>query len=491
MFVRYAQYFLAASLVVATSSAQTFVSAGRSERSKIEVYETTADLKESLQKRPDLEFGQSQTNALAINVDQTKTYQQMDGFGASITDSSAWLIHNKLNSEERKDLMVKLFDPVNGIGLSFLRQPMGASDFALNDYSYDDLPAGQTDPEMKRFSIEHDRTYILPVLQQALAINPQLKIMATPWSPPGWMKSSGSLIEGTLLKSFYPALAKYFAKFIQAYTAAGVPIYAVTMQNEPLYIPKDYPGMGVSADEQLSFVRDHLAPALRESGLNTKVLIFDHNWDLIAFPQQVLADPKAVAVVAGTATHCYGGDVSAQSKLHDQFPTKEIWETECSGGEWQKGNLLEQQAKLIIDVTRDWAKSVVLWNLALDQTNGPHTGGCGTCRGLVTIRNDEAAQSSTMTSPTKLTVDYFALGHISKFVVPGAYRIESDSFEKDNLIDVAFKNPNGSVVLLALNSGDKAQTIEVNWDNKHFDYTLAAGTVATFQWHASPVQPGH
>ncbi|MEY2413657.1 MAG: glucosylceramidase [Acidobacteriaceae bacterium] len=490
MFLRYAQYFLAASLVVATSSAQTAGSAVRSERSKVEVYESTADLKESLQKKPDLEFGQAQVNALAITVDQSKTYQQMDGFGASITDSSAWLIHNKLNSEERKDLMKRLFDPVNGIGLSFLRQPMGASDFALNDYSYDDLPAGQTDPEMKRFSIDHDRAYILPVLQQALAINPQLKIMATPWSPPGWMKSSGSLIQGTLLKSFYPALAKYFAKFIQAYTLAGVPIYAVTMQNEPLYVPTDYPGMRVSADEQLSFVRDHLAPGLRESGLNTKILIFDHNWDLIAFPQQVLVDPKAAAAVAGTATHCYGGDVSAQNKLHDQFPAKEIWETECSGGEWQKGNLLEHQAKLIIEVTRAWAKSVVLWNLALDQANGPHTGGCGTCRGLVTIRNDEAAQSSTMTSPTKLTVDYFALGHISKFVVPGAYRIESNSFEKDSLIDVAFKNLDGSIVLLALNSGDKAQKVEVDWDNEHFDYTLAAGTLVTFQWHGSPVPQG-
>ena len=471
--------------------AQTPVSPSGNKESKIEVYESTSDLKEVLQKKPDLEFGEPRANDLAINVNDSKTYQQMDGFGASITDSSAWLIQNKLNREGRKDLMEKLFDPVNGIGLSFLRQPMGASDFALNDYSYDDLPPRQTDPELKHFSIDHDRSYILPVLQQALAINPQLKVMATPWSSPGWMKSSGALIQGTLLKTFYPVLARYFVKFIEAYTAAGVPIYAVTMQNEPLYVPTDYPGMGVSADEQLSFVRDHLAPALRESGLYTKILIFDHNWDLIAFPQKVLDDPQTASVVAGTATHCYGGDVSAQTKLHDQFSTKEIWETECSGGEWQKGNLLELQAKLIIDVTRNWAKSVVLWNLALDQVNGPHTGGCGTCRGLVTIRNDEAAQSSSMAAPTKLTVDYFALGHISKFVVPGAYRIESNTFEKDNVIDVAFKNPDGSVVLLALNSGDKAQKIEVNWENKHFDYTLAAGTLATLQWHASPVRQSH
>ncbi len=485
MFIKYAVCALEVILVVATSCAQTAVSAAKSERSNVEVYESTSDLKELLQEKPNLEFGESQPKALVINLDDSKTYQQMDGFGASITDSSAWLIHNKLNSQERKDLMKKLFDPINGIGLSFLRQPMGASDFALNDYSYDDLPSGQTDPELKRFSIDHDRSYILPVLQQALAINPQLKVMATPWSSPGWMKTSGSLIQGTLLKKFYPALAQYFVKFIQAYTAAGVPIYAVTMQNEPLYVPKDYPGMGVSADEQLSFVRDHLAPALHDSGLNTKILIFDHNWDLIAFPRQVLDDPKAASVVAGTATHCYGGDVAAQTKLHDRFPTKGIWETECSGGEWQKGNLLEQQAKLIIDVTRNWAKTVVFWNLALDQVNGPHTGGCGTCRGLVAIRNDEAPRSSSMASPTKLTVDYFALGHISKFVVPGAYRIESNSFEKDNLIDVAFKNPDGSVVLLALNGSDKAQKIEVNWTDKHFDYTLAAGTLATFRWQPS------
>ena len=175
--------------------------------------------------------------------------------------------------------------------------------------------------------------------------------------------------------------------------------------------------------------------------------------------------------------------MSAQTKLHDQFPAKQIWETECSGGEWQTGNLLQQQAKLIIEATRNWSKSVVLWNLALDQTNGPHTGGCGTCRGLVTIRNDEAAKASTMASKTKITVDYVALGHISKFVSPGAYRVESNNFDRHNLIDVAFKNTDASFVMLALNSSDRQEEVAVGWAHKQFTYTLAAGALVTFRWN--------
>jgi glucosylceramidase len=198
------------------------------------------------------------------------------------------------------------------------------------------------------------------------------------------MKTSGSMIGGTLLPSSLAPLARYFVRFVQSYEAAGVPIFAVTPQNEPRNIPADYPGMGMTAEEQATFVREHLGPAFRDARLKTKIMVFDHNWDMIDFPDMILSDPRAAEFSAGTATHCYGGGPEAQTRLHDHSPTKDIWLTECSGGEWQKGNLLVAQASLIIETIRNWGKSVVLWNLALDQNHGPHLGGCTDCRAVVT-----------------------------------------------------------------------------------------------------------
>jgi len=445
---------------------------------RIEVYESSEELRESMQEKPALQFGSTRSPALTIAVDDSRKYQQMDGFGASLTDSSAWLLWHKLTAQQRKEALEKLFSRSKGIGLSVLRQPMGASDFAIEDYSYDDVPPGETDPELKKFSIDHDRAYIIPILRDALAINPKLKIIASPWSPPGWMKTSDSMIRGALLPSAYGPLAKYFVKFIQAYEAAGIPIFAVTMQNEPLNIPNDYPGLGMTAGEQIVFLRDHMGPAFHDAGLKTKIMVFDHNWDLIDFPIKVLSDSKAAAAAAGTAIHCYGGSVTAQSELHTRFPDKDIWLTECSGGEWQKGKLLEQQARLIIGATRNWAKSVVLWNLALNQDHKPYLGGCTTCRGVITI-NDSVSPSQVTE-----TVDFTALAHASKFVEPGAFRIDSNTFGEGSLEDVAFRNPDGSVVLLVLNSAGTPTEFNVEWDGKYTSYKLGSGAVATFVWPA-------
>jgi glucosylceramidase len=270
-------------------------------------------------------------------------------------------------------------------------------------------------------------------------------------------------------------------KFVQAYAAEGFPIYAVTMQNEPLFGPKDYPGTIIPADEQVTFIRDYLGPAFRDAGVNAKIMAFDHNWDLIDYAKNVLSDSKAAPFVAGTAVHCYGGNVDAQTALHNQFPEKEIWGTECSGGEWQPANLLAEQVGFIISSTRNWAKSVVLWNLALDQNNGPYVGGCKTCRGVVRI------DTSTSPTTTTLTVDYTALGHASKFVRPGAWRIDSNSLEASGLEDVAFRNPDGSIVLLALNRGKRSVTFNVLWSGRRFTYTLQPGNAATFRWQP-PIQ---
>ena len=446
---------------------------------QIEVVESSDELHESLLEKPALHFGAGRSPALTIAVDETRKYQQMDGFGASLTDSSAWLLSHKLTDPQRKEALEKLFSPTKGIGLSVLRQPMGASDFAIEDYSYDDLPAGETDPELRKFTIDRDRAYILPILREALAANPNLKIIASPWSPPGWMKTSGSMIQGSLLPSAYAPLAKYFVKFVQSYEAAGIPIYAVTIQNEPLNIPNNYPGLGMTAPEQTLFLRDHLGPQFRDDGIKSKILIFDHNWDLIDFPIKVLSDPKAASAAAGIAIHCYGGSVTAQTELHERFPNKDIWLTECSGGDWQKGKLLEEQTRLMIGATRNWAKSVVLWNLALNQNHEPYLGGCTTCRGVITV-NDS-------TSPAQVieTVDFTALGHASKFVQPGAYRIESNSFGPGSVEDVAFQNPDGSIVLLALNDGGSITSFNISWRGTYASATLGPGVVATFRWTPS------
>jgi len=460
------------------SERQIYASPQKSSGTQIEVVESIEN-QTPLVNKPLLQFGNSQTSALTIRVDASVQYQAIDGFGASLTDSSAWLLDHKLTPEQRKDLLEKLFDRKMGIGLSILRQPMGASDFALTDYSYDDVAMGQKDLKLEKFSIEHDKAYIIPLLKDAIALNPDLKIIASPWSPPGWMKTSQSMIYGALLPDSYPAFAKYFVKYINAYSEAGVPIYAITMQNEPLNIPGNYPGMGMTAVEQATFLRENLGPALRDAGLKTKVFVFDHNWDLIEYPIRVLSDSKAAAYAGGIATHCYGGAATAQMELHDRFPEKEIWMTECSGGDWQKGNLLEQQVRLIINSTRNWAKTVVLWNMALDQNHEPFLGGCTNCRGVVTINH--------AVSPTQIirTVDFTALAHASKFVRPGAHRIASNSFDQGSLEDVAFQNPDGSVVLLVLNSSGSSLSFNIAWKDEFASYKLPAGGVATFTWSAT------
>src|SRR5882762_5295991 len=256
----------------------------------------------------------SNSNPLMITVDESSQFQQIEGFGASFTDSSAWLVYNKLNSTQRTDLMTNLFSPTNGIGLGLLRQPLGASDFStIGNYSYDDVPAGQTDPNLTNFSINHDLTYIVPVLKQALQLNPAVKIIGTPWSPPGWMKTTGSMIGGNLKTEDYAPLASYFVKYIQAYQAQGVPVNYVTVQNEPLFIPGGYPGMGMPATVQAGFIKNYLGPAFAASNIKTKILAYDHNWDVVNYPETVLSDADSAQFVSGIAWHWYGGDVSAQT----------------------------------------------------------------------------------------------------------------------------------------------------------------------------------
>jgi glucosylceramidase len=438
---------------------------------------TTGNQSRLLSQEPDLRIlSTADASPVVIDVDEGTSYQEMIGFGAAMTDASAYLINNKLGSQ-RGAIMQELFGRNPGIGLSFMRVPMGASDFSSTHYSYDDMPAGQSDSTLAHFSIDPDRADKLPALKQALAINPQLKLVASPWSPPGWMKTTGSLIQGTLLPQSYDSFADYFRKFIQAYSAEGVPIFAVTMQNEPAFEPTNYPGMRLDPPARAEVIGKHVGPLFASAGISALILDWDHNWDLPNQPLSVLADNAARSYVSGVAWHCYAGDVGVQETVHAAYPTKDAYFTECSGGAWAPvfaDNLKWWVGNLIIGSTRGWAKGVAFWNLALDENGGPHLGGCGNCRGVITINSANGFVTRN--------VEYYALAHASQFVRPGAHRIAS-STNVGGLQSVAFKNADdGSKVLIVLNTAATEVPFAIHTGGKSILYAIPAGAVVTFRW---------
>jgi glucosylceramidase len=448
--------------------------------STVQAWVTTGDQAKLLSREQDAAFGSGKQEALVIDLDPATRYQEIAGFGAAITDASAWLIQNKLQPQQRDALMQELFGRDKGIGLSFTRLTIGASDFSREDYSFDDMPKGETDPDLTHFSIDPQRATVLPTVKQALAINPQLKVMASPWSAPGWMKSTDSLIQGTLNEAAFAPFAQYLSRYVSAFKAEGVPIFALTLQNEPHFEPTNYPGMRVEPPKRAAFIGGHLGPVLASQNPGTQIFDWDHNWDQPESPAAVLADPAARKYVNGIAWHCYAGDVGVMAKLHDANPDKDTWFTECSGGEWEpkfSNGLQYFFGTLVIDTTRGWAKGVSLWNLALDENHGPHLGGCGDCRGVVTI-------DSTTGAITR-NVEYYALAHASRFVLPGAHRIAS-STDVGGLKDVAFVNPDGSLALLVANPAQQAHSFSVRLGGQSFAYTLPASSVATFTWNGKP-----
>ena len=445
----------------------------------INVWLTTSDGSNKLTAQPGLTFTSDSQNgdSSTIDVNEHQQFQQMDGFGAAVTDSSAWLMYTRMSTSQRNDLMKRLFDPANGIGISFVRIPMGASDFSVNGpYSYDDLPPGQTDPTLSKFSINHDTAYILPILKQALALNPSLKFMANPWSPPAWMKTNGSMYGtsnghiGTLIPSDYGPLAQYFVKFIQAYQAQGIPIYAITPQNEPGYAPDNYPAMFFPASDESNFIKNYLSPALNQANLHPRLIPYDHNWDNPNYAKTLLDDPATNNDIAGISWHCYAGSSTIMSAIHTLYPTKDVYETECATG---ASVTPISTSDLLMQSVQNWAKTVELWNIALEANHGPHNGGCPDCLGVVTVDPN--------TGNVTYSNDYYLIGHFSKFVVPGAYHIGADTL--GSLTDVAFKNPDGSKVVVAHNDGSSSRTFKVRWNgSQSFIYTLPVGATVTFKW---------
>lgn len=418
-----------------------------------------------------------------ITVNENNRYQTFVGGGASFTDTAAWLMNSSgaLSQSTRDATMRALFDPVNGIGLGFIRNPMGASDLARFNYSYDDMPAGQTDPNLNNFSIAHDLADVIPLSKQARALNPNVKIMGSPWSAPGWMKDNGKFTNrGWLQSQYYGAYAQYFVKYVQASQAAGLPIDFVSVQNEPTCCGTDdtnYGSMNWNGSGLLYFSKNNLLPAFHAAGINTKLLVLDYNWgnynDLGSVP---LADAglRGDSLFGGIAWHGYGGDVNLQTTIHNQYPNVDAYDTEHSGGTWV-GNQHHDDMLDIINYTRNWGKTVTKWSLAVDQNMGPHSGGCGTCTGLVTVHNGDSRHGQV-----DYTVEYYTMGHLTKFVRYGANRIDSSA--NSTIPNVAWRNPDGSKALLAYNGGTSAQSLKVNWGNQAFTYTIPARTSATFTW---------
>jgi glucosylceramidase len=423
---------------------------------------------------PKLAFTSTAPTGQVIDVDSAKTYQTMDGFGYALTGGSAMLIHH-MDAAKRAALLHSLFTTEgDGIGVSYLRLTVGSSDMNDHVYSYDDLPEGQTDPDMAHFSLAPDETDVIPVVKEILAINPRIKILASPWSAPLWMKTTGKAQGGVLLPEYFPAYAKYWVKYIQGMKAEGITIDTLTIQNEPLN-EKNTPSMVMLSPEQADFIEHDLGPAFQKAGIKTKILLYDHNLDHPAYVTSILKDPGAAKYVDGSAWHLYGGKVGAMTQVHDAFPNKNIYFTEQSINDRPGAtsmNVAGPVARVIIGVTRNWSKNVLLWNLAADPQAGPHTndGGCPVCYGALTIDGDNV---------TRL-VAYYVLGHASKFVPPGSVRIGSNDL--DTLPNVAFKTPDGKEVLIVSNPGDAPQNFAVRSKGKAFTTSLGAGSVGTYVW---------
>ena len=410
-----------------------------------------------------------------VIVHPDRRRQQFDGYGAALTEASARLI-NGLPEPQRTGVVRQIVDPRDGAGIDVVRVPMGASDFATSHYTYDDVPAGSTDPHLSRFSIAPDERDTIPVLRDGLAVNPHLQIIGTPWTAPAWMKTNQSLYGGTLDGAWFGAYAQYFVRFVQGYAEKGITIAAVEVQNEPQHEASDYPTMVLDASRAADFVAHHLGPALRAAGLQTRILGYGENWDDTTYPATLLSDDAAAAHLSGVSFHCYAGDVGAQGRIHDRFPHEEIHVTECSGGTWapdMSANLLWNAENLLISAPNLHARTVLLWNLALDPGGGPHRGGCNGCRGVLTID----PHAGTITANVEWTV--LALG--GRVTDPNASRVETTVTDPE--LDVAaFANADGSSALLVLNTASRSRTFMISAGARAFTAVVPPASVASYRW---------
>jgi glucosylceramidase len=463
--------------------------------SSVQVILTTVDKVHLLEEQTPLDFVKKAEAETVIVVDENKKYQQMLGFGSAFTDASAQLLTQALTPEELDKLWVQLFDPDRGIGVSFLRLGIGASDLSPQLYSYEDVPG--------QFSIEHDvkELPVIPLVKKAMELNPSLQVMGTPWSPPAWMKKNHSMIRGWLDSQHQADFANYLVKTVQAWQNEGLKVYAITVQNEPKndnefttslfgLFPED-PALPFAEVDEQTFIGHYLGPAFEEAGLQTKILLWDHNYrqaghNMVQEVMTVFNDVEARKYTAGAAFHCYSeGSPSELAEIVERFPEKEIAMTECSSGTWLtwEDQFFGDASEWIIGPIRSGARVVLKWGLALDDHHGPYLkdykGSCNGCIGAVQVHNNPDGSYNGQWSFDR---DYYILGQISKFVQPGAYRIDSNESADHLIRNVAFENADGSKVLYVLNLDKKPRSYVVRTSSGSFSYDMPAQSVVTFKW---------
>lgn len=434
---------------------------------------TTPDKSALFQKQGAALFFQSNANQYpTITVNVAQKYQSIDGFGFTLTGGSAQVIR-KMTAAARTALLRQLFaTDGDHIGISYLRVSIGASDLNEHAYTYNDLPEGQTDTLMSKFSLAPDQETVIPVLKEIIAINPAIKILGSPWSPPVWMKTNHNFKGGNLKPEYYDAYARYFIKYIQGMKAAGINIDAITIQNEPLH-PGNNPSMLMLAAEQSTFIKRSLGPAFRTAAINTKIILYDHNADRIDYPISILDDPEARKYIDGSAFHLYGGKIDDLTQVHEAYPDKNLYFTEQwigAPGNFA-GDLAWHVKTLIVGATRNWCRNVLEWNLAADPQQRPHTeGGCDRCLGAVTIDGDNVVRNPA----------YYIIAHASKFVRPGSIRVDSNI--PQGLHNVAFETPDHSKVLIVLNGSSSPQNFNIGFNGQIITTLLKPGAVGTYVW---------
>jgi len=418
-----------------------------------------------------IRFAGAAENPDAIVVDASKKFQDIDGFGFALTGGSAQhIIH--MDPAARKKLLQEVFGrKPSDISVSYLRVSIGASDLNERVFTYDDMPEGETDGGLKHFDLQDDKKDVIPVLKEILTINPSIKILGSPWSAPAWMKTNGQMKGGSLKEKYYAVYAEYFVKYIRAMQKEGIRIDAVTIQNEPLN-EGNTPSMKMLATEQRDFIKNFLGPLFRKERIKTKIILYDHNCDEPGYPLTILKDPVAAAYVDGSGFHLYGGEIGAMSRVHNEHPDKNLYFTEQMVIDDQGFDIAAQVQRLIIGATRNWSRNVLLWNLAADSANKPHTdnGGCTMCVGALTIDGNIVTRN----------LAWYVVAHASKFVPPGSVRISST--QSGSLSNTAFFTPEGKTVLIVANHTRESQPFRVQDAGRSFSAGLAAESVGTYVW---------
>lgn len=424
-----------------------------------------------------------------ITLDASQRFQNMDGFGAAVTGSSCYNLL-KMNKEDRTKFLKETFSPTEGMGYSYIRISIGCSDFSLSEYTCCDTPG------IENFALQDEElNYVIPILKEILAINPDVKILGSPWTPPRWMKVNNltdlkpfnSWTDGQLNPKYYQEYALYFVKWIQEMEAHGIDIFGITVQNEPLNRGNSA-SMYMSWEEQRDFIKEALAPKFKEHNLSdVKVYLFDHNYNYDNIPSEqdyvdkIYKDEQVKDFVTGAAFHNYGGNREELNIVHDKYPNKELIFTETSIGTWNDGinltrRLMEDMAEVALGTVNNWCKAVIVWNLMLDSEKGPNRdGGCQTCYGAVTI---DKGDYKTITRNSH----YYIIGHLSSVVKPGATRIGTTGYAESNITYSAFDNNDGTYAFVLLNNTEADKEITVNDGKQNFTYNVPKKSVISYQW---------